>query len=229
MTKWLSRLSYKYGRYYISNLILYIIIGQTAVFAFNFLFPTEQGGIVQFLTFDRARIFSGEVWRVVSFILVPPNNNPILMVFFMILYYNIGRSLEQTWGGFYFNVYYFLGVILAIAGGFIAGYADITFLNMSLFIAFAAIFPNYTLLLFFILPVKIKYLAIIDLIGLAILFIISDLSIKLSIALSLVNIVIFFWNDFYPKIRDKWKYRKVRSNWKKYNRIESTGFNGNLS
>jgi hypothetical protein len=224
LLKWLHRLSYKYGRYYISNLILYIIIGQVAVFAASYLFPSTQGNIADFLTFDRSLIFAGQVWRVISFILIPPISNPIFMLFFMLLYYQIGRSLEQTWGGFYFNVYYFLGVILAIAGGFISGYADITYLNMSLFLAFAILFPDFTLMLFFFIPVKIKYLAIVDLIVLGILFILSDIPTKLSIALSFVNIAIFFWNDFYPKIRDKWKYRKIRSNWKNNYRIESPRF-----
>ncbi|MDR0943769.1 MAG: hypothetical protein LBM41_04465 [Ruminococcus sp.] len=221
MLKLLHRLSYKYGRYYIPNLMLYIIIGQIAIFAADYIFQNQYGSISQYLTFDRSLILAGQVWRVVSFIIVPPVINPIVMVFFMSLYYMIGKALEDTWGGFCFNVYYFMGVIFAIISGFIAGYTDITALNLTLFLAFAILYPKYPIYILFLIPVKIKYIAIADLVILAIMFIFADFSGKLTIGLSLVNLIVFFWNDFYPKIRDNIKYRKVRQNWNRYNPIES--------
>jgi hypothetical protein len=215
LLKWLHRLNYKYGRHYITNLILYIIIAQAAVYVFDYLFATKDLVISDYLYFDRNLILAGQVWRAVTFVFVPPMVNPIFMLFFMQLYYMIGRSLELSWGGFYFNAYYFMGVILSMAGGFISGYADITYLNLSMFLAFAILFPNERLLILFFIPVKIKYIAIVDIIGLAFIFIISGWSGKLAILMSLLNLVLFFWDDFYPKIRDKWRYRKIRSQWKR--------------
>jgi hypothetical protein len=199
--------------------MLYIIIAQTAVYIFDYLFAQRGIVISSYLYFDRTLILSGQFWRIVSFIFVPPDTNPLFMFFFMYLYYMIGQALERTWGGFYFNVYYFLGVLLSIAGGFISGSADILMLNLTLFLAFAILFPNQQFLILFIIPVKVKYLAMIDAIGLGILLIILPFAGKIAIAVSLLNLVIFFWDDFYPKIRDRWRFRKIRSSWKNNNRI----------
>jgi hypothetical protein len=195
--------------------MLYIVIAQTAVYISDYFFSGRGFAVSEYLYFDRSLIFSGQIWRILTFVFIPPQINPIFMFFFMYLYYMIGQALERTWGGFYFNVYYFLGVVLSIAGGFITGYADITYLNLSLFLAFAILFPNERFLILFIIPIKVKYLAIVDVIFLAIAFVFSGWSGKAAIIVSLLNLVLFFWDDFYPKIRDKWRYRKIRYKWKK--------------
>jgi hypothetical protein len=199
--------------------MLYIIIAQTAVYISNYFFASRGFTVSDYLYFDRSLILAGQIWRIVTFIFIPPQTNAIFMFFFMYLYYMIGQALERTWGGFYFNAYYFLGVILSIAGGFITGFSNITYLNLSLFLAFAILFPNQQFLIFFIIPVKVKYLAIIDVVFLAIAFVFTDWSGKAAILVSLLNLVIFFWDEFFPKLRDRWRFRKIRSSWKNNNRI----------
>lgn len=209
----LNKLNRKFGRYYISNLMLYIVIGTGIVFAFWYLLPTTP--LLQYLTFDRSAILRGQVWRLISFIFIPENGNPISMLFWLYLYWLIGSSLEDQWGGFNFNVYYFSGVIFAIIGGFITGFATVHYLNLSLFLAIAVINPNMQLLLFFFIPVKMKWLAWVDAAFLIYSFIFGTFGMKIVILLSMLNFILFFGGDFFRFIRDKIRYRKVRKNFKK--------------
>jgi hypothetical protein len=194
--------------------MLYVIIAQAAVYIFDFLFYDRGMNIYGLLAFNRDLILSGQIWRVITFVFLPDVTNPIIMFFFMYLYYMIGQALEREWGGFYFNAFYFLGVIFSIIGGFITGFASIEYINLSLFLAFAALFPNMKFLLFFIIPIKVKYLAIVDLVLLGLSLLMGTWAVRVAVLISLLNVVIFFWDDFYPKIKNKWRFRKIRSQWK---------------
>jgi hypothetical protein len=195
--------------------MLYLIIAQVAVFAFDYLFAFRGINLSQWLFFDRSLILQGQVWRVISFVAVPDQTNPIFMLLFMFVYYSLAKAIEQSWGGFFFNLFYLFGVIGSIIGGFITGYASIVYINLSIFLAYAALFPHAVFLLFFIIPVKAKWLAIIDLVFLGILLLIGDIPTKVSILFSMANIILFFWNDYFPQIRDKFRYRKIRETYKR--------------
>ncbi len=231
----LNKLERKFGRFSIENLMLYIVIGTGIVFGFYFLFPDIP--LIQYLTFDRDAIFRGQVWRLISFIFIPESSSPISMIFWLLLYYMIGSNLENYWGSFRFNVFYFSGVLFAIIAGLITGYATVHYLNLTLFLAMAVLSPNTQLLLFYIIPVKMKWLAWVDAALLIYSFIpvpaiITAIQAKLSfgnamkylwlfndvrvlILLSVLNFLLFFGGDFIRKIRDRFKYRNVRRNFKK--------------
>ena len=209
----LNKMERKFGRYYISNLMLYIVIGTGIIFAFQYLFPTLP--LWAFLSFNRNAILHGQIWRIVSFVFIPESSNPISMVFWLYLYWFIGSNLESYWGGWRFNVYYFTGALLAAIGGFITGYATNYYLNLSLFLAMAILCPNHQLLLFFFIPVKMKWLALIYAAMIIHAFWFIGWGGRLAIILSLLNVALFFGGDFFRKIRDKFKYHKVRSNFKK--------------
>lgn len=213
----LNKLERKFGRCYISNLMLYIVIGTGIVFAFWFLAPDIP--LLSFLSFDRSAIMRGQIWRVLSFIFIPESGSPISMVFWLYLYWLIGSSLEDYWGGFRFNVYYFCGALFAVIGGFITGYATVHYLNLTLFLAIAVINPNMQLLLFFFLPVKMKWLAWVDAAFLIYNFIFTPfMGHRIIILMSVLNFLIFFGGDFFRFIRDKIKYRKIRRSFKNRNR-----------
>jgi hypothetical protein len=212
---WLHKLKYKFGKYYISNLILFIIIGQIAVFAFDYLFAGRLMSLSLALYFDRALILQGQVWRVISFIFVPLQTSPLFMLIYLYFIYFIGREVEREWGGFFFNLFYLFGVLGTIIGGFITGFATIEYINLSIFLVYAAMFPDVRFMLFFIIPVKAKYLAIVDLILLGFSFILGGWSDKLTILISLINVAIFFWGDYSSKIRDHFRYRKIRQNFRR--------------
>ena len=202
--------------------MLYIVIGTGIVFAAIFLFPEIGTLLYSLLFFDRTAILHGQIWRIVSFVFLPESLNPISMLFWLYLYWMLGSSLESYWGGFRFNVYYFSGVIFAIIAGFITGYVTNQYLNLSLFLAIAILNPNMQLLLFFFIPVKMKWLGWLYAALLLYNFIFNGWNTRIVIVISLLNIALFFGGDFYRKIRDRFRYRKVRKNFK--NNIKMTTY-----
>lgn len=215
--KWIYKLEYKYGRRAIENLMYYIVGGMAVVFIMEILLVSTGriSSLSGLLSFDRDLILQGQVWRIISFIFLPPNSSTLFMVFALYLYYMIGTSLEHTWGSFRFNVYYFMGVICTIICGFITGHTTNVYLNMSLFFAFAVLFPDYKLMLFFVLPIKIKYLALLD----AVFFVISLITVpwayKIALLVAIGNFFLFFWEDFINKLKITITHIKSKRNFNK--------------
>ncbi|MCI9215540.1 hypothetical protein AALA78_08000 [Lachnospiraceae bacterium 42-17] len=163
---WLDKLERKFGRYAIPNLMYYIIILYGAGFVLNMV---NSSFYYQYLALDIGEVLHGQIWRLLTFIIQPPSDSLIFIVFAMYLYYMIGIQLERAWGTFRFNVYFFSGMFFHIFAAFIIYFAmglslpmSSWYLNMSLFFAFAALYPDMEFLVFFILPVKVKWLALLD-------------------------------------------------------------------
>ena len=216
MRKWLYRMQYKYSRYGIENLMMYVTVTMLAVFLAESLLQIPAS---IYLSFDRSLIFKGQVWRLLSFIFEPPNSTPLFMLFALYMYYFFGGSLENEWGTFSFNIYYALGVIGAIIGGLITGYTGNAYLNLSLMLAFAQLFPDMELRLFFLIPVKIKYIGYATWIIYAIALLSSLINLDwpeaLAIIMALVNFFIFFGNDFIRRLRDWRRYSGRRRQFKR--------------
>lgn len=163
---WIQKLERRFGRYAIHNLMYYIILLYGAGFVLSLVKPELY---YNYLSLDAGAVLEGQVWRVVTFLIQPPSSSPVFMIFALYLYYMIGQNLEAAWGAFRFNLYFFTGVlfhiIAAFAAYFITGVSfpiGTSYLNLSLFFAFAALYSDVEFLLFFVIPVKVKYLAIID-------------------------------------------------------------------
>lgn len=160
--RWLEKMERRFGRYAIPNLMYYIIILYALGFVVEVAFP---GLYAQYLALNAAAIMRGEIWRIFTFIIQPPTGSLLFIFFSLYLYYMIGKMLEYQWGAFKFNMYFFSGLILhvlvCIAIYLVTGNNlsyETMYLNMSLFFAFAALFPDVQFLLFFIIPIKCKYL-----------------------------------------------------------------------
>ena len=163
---WISRLERKFGRYAIPNLMYFIIILYGIGFVLDYINPYFY---IQYLSLNAAEILHGQIWRIVTFLIQPPSNNLIFLIIALYFYYMIGRTLEQTWGSFRFNLYFFTGVLFHVIAALliylVTGQVYMlgtSYLNLSLFFAFAAVYPDMEFLLFYILPVKAKWLAWID-------------------------------------------------------------------
>lgn len=163
---WLSKLERRFGKYAIPNLMYYIIIMYAGGFILQLINPSFY---YQYLSLDASAILHGQIWRIITFMIQPPSTSVIFIIFALYLYYMIGTQLERAWGAFRFNVYFFAGilfhVLVAILVYLITGISlpiDTWYLNMSLFFAFAALYPNVQFLLFFVIPVKVKWLALLD-------------------------------------------------------------------
>ena len=212
MNRFLDRISYKFRRICIPNLMLYIVIAMAGVFVVELFVPTMPLSL--YMYFSRDLIFAGQWWRVITWIFIPTTTNIIWIIFSLYFYYLIGSGLEQSWGSFKFNLYYLIGIIATIIGGFIIGNTDNTFLNLSLFFAFAVLYPDFQIMLFFFIPIKIKWLALVDLV----IFIVSAITLpveyKVAIVASMLNFILFFYEDFGKFIKNQIYYFKHRKKYK---------------
>lgn len=215
MQQWLDRFCYKHPRLGIPGLMRYIVIGNVLVYLLD-LFSIGGGAIGSGLfSFNTSAILSGQIWRLVTFIFVPYSSQGIF--FFAItlyFYYFIGTALEREWGSNKFTVFYFFGVLLNILIGFLVGGASMYYVNMSMFFAFATLYPDLQFLLFFIIPVKAKWLAWIDGAYFAIAVIQYLLAGRFLLALvpivAILNYLLFFASD----IGNLFSGMKRRAQWK---------------
>lgn len=147
----------------IPGLMRYIVIGNVLVYLLDMFSKSGYAMGTGLLGFSASAILQGQVWRLVTFIFVPASSHNIF--FFLVtlyFYYFIGNALENEWGANKFTIFYLFGVILNIAVGFLVGTASMFYVNMSMFFAFATLFPNLQVLFFFIIPMKVKWLAWFD-------------------------------------------------------------------
>ncbi len=203
----LDKLEKKFGRYAVPNLIVYLLIGY--VIGYLLQFGQKYTGVqyLSYLTLEPYYIFKGQVWRLISWIIIPPDTSFIWAIIMFMLYYQLGSSLENTWGSFRFNVYIFGGMLFTIIGAFITyaiygptvpigQFISTYYINLSIFLAFSTCFPDMQVLLYFIIPVKMKWMSIFYLIivGYSIVnyLMAGYLFAAMPIIASLLNWLIFF-------------------------------------
>lgn len=219
----MSKFEKKFGKYAIKNLSLCLII----CYAFGYIISLINPAFLSFLTLDPYLIiFHGQIWRLFSWILIPPTQLSIWVLITLYFYYSIGSTLERTWGSYRYNVYIFSGMLYTVIGSFLlmgvlfliymgqykdtdsamaflqfaSGSASFMFstyyINMSIFLAFAATFPDVQVLLMFIIPIKVKWLGLVYGLMLGINVVSSLIGGNLYnvfvIGASLLNFVIFF-------------------------------------
>jgi len=204
------KLGHNFG---ISNLMIYVSATMLAIYALDFAGVT---GLWWRMMFWRPLVMAGEVWRIVTFIVLPRfGENPLFALLYMYMIYFIGSGLEYAWGKALLNIYFFFGVIGAIAAGFISGIGDNGALFLSMLLAYCYINPEATFLIFFILPVKAKYIAIFNWAIFAVLFIFGNFSSRLSIIFSLINFFFFFGPDIWKRIQRNYNSSRRRRRYKK--------------
>ena len=200
MKNWLDKMERRFGRYAIRNLTMYLLAGYAIGYLLSFTMPQ----LLTYFTLEPALILQGQVWRLLSWVIIPPNDNIIFVIFMMLLYYSLGNTLESYWGAFRYNVYIFSGILFTVIGAFIVngliggirGFGSLYstyYINMSIFLACASIMPDYQLLLYGIIPIKMKWLAVLDVVLLAVDAVQGGLIIRIVIIASLLNFIIFFF------------------------------------
>jgi membrane associated rhomboid family serine protease len=195
----LDKLERTLGRFAVSNLSLYLVIGQVAfVFATMFQLVDPER-----LTYAANDFRVGEWWRVITFMFVVPVPPPtslfgyVFLAFGWYLFYLMGNALEEHWGAFRFNLFLFTSYALTVAFSFAVPRYEMTnaFILGSVFIAFAYLNPDFELTLFFILPVKIKWLALVAIALGAYRFVVGGMSIKLQTLAAVITFFLFFGRD----------------------------------
>lgn len=199
-----DRFARGHPRFGIPNLMKFIVAGNVLAFL---LLRLSSSAAVSFLAFSPYHVLHGEIWRLVTFVFMPANaNNPFLLILSLYFYYWIGGLLEREWGVPKFNLYYLAGMLLSILTGFIVYFTggsgvvwSAAYVNMSMFFAFAALYPDMQVLLFFVIPVKVKWLAWLDGALFAVEILRSALQLNLIGALlplvAMLNFFVFFWTE----------------------------------
>lgn len=204
ISRWLDRFCYDHPNFGIPELMKYIAVGNVIVFVLDIV---TRGYATMMLMFSPSAVLHGQIWRLFSFILIPLNrfnpSRPFTLLWFVMstfFYYWLGTSLERQWGTTRFNVFYFLGVVLNLILGFVLNVGvSMYYVNMSLFFSFATLYPDMQVLLYGILPLKVKWLAWFD-VALFGYDIVSNLlsgawAWALLPVVAILNYLIFFWED----------------------------------
>ena len=218
----------KFGKYAIRNLSFVLVMCYAVGYVLQL--ADRSGLLLSYLTLNPYAILHGQVWRLVTWILIPPSSGGLFLTLIMLYFYcSIGTSLERTWGTYRYNVYLFQGMLFTIAGSFLLmGYCYLFkptifltslsgtvltidtpaqyfmvismmfstyYINMSIFLAYAATFPDAQVLLMFIIPIRVKWLGIIYAVMLVFQFLGTDVFGKFAIGASLLNFVVFFFTS----------------------------------
>ena len=210
---WLDRLERKLRRFGIPNLMTYIVGGMALVFVADLLLPVN---LYALLSLNMPLVMQGEVWRLITFIFLPPSTSIIWIIFSLYFYWMLGSGLESQWGAFRFTLFYLVGILGSIAAAAISGgYVQNTYLNLSLFLAFAALYPNHQIMLFMFIPVKMKYLAILDLVLYGWMFVTGTWGTRWAILFALANVILFVGGSFVRYIKQDSQYWKTRYHFRK--------------
>ncbi len=193
----------------IPHLTLMLIIGQAVIYLATL--PQTMAGelapLLQNIALVPAKVLDGEVWRLFTFLLDPPRTNILFAFFFWYLFYLMGTALEETWGTFRYNLFLLVGFVASVAAAFllpsireqpVSNY----FLYGSVFLAFARFFPDFVINLFLILPIKIKWLALMAWIVYALTFVSGTNAERVLVLAAVANYVLFFWRDHYRQFKD---------------------------
>ncbi len=195
----LDKLERKFRRYAVPNVTLYLILGQVLFF----VFVLSGRFILERVVLIPDRVLAGEWWRLITFLFVPPMTNPIFAFFAWYLFYLMGNALEGHWGAFRYNVYLLVGYLVTVGVTFLFPFSIATniFIAGSVFLAFAFLYPDFQLYIFFIIPVKIKWLALLTWIGYAYQVIVGSWSTRLLVLASISNFLLFFGKDIYWRMK----------------------------
>lgn len=172
----LYKLQRKFGKYAIRGLTKYIIAAYIVGYILDIIGSSSGNALIYYLTLHPGLIMTGQVWRLFTWLLTPPSALGVFTIIMLFVYYQLGVVLERVWGDFFYNLFIFFGLFCTVIGAFLIYYLgnpfviDATggaifstyYVSLSIFLGFAMTFPEQQMLLFFIIPLKIKYLAVFD-------------------------------------------------------------------
>lgn len=203
---WIDKLERKFGRFGVENLTMYVIICYVVGYFLAYFNPS----LLSMLSLEPALILRGQIWRIITWVIYPPSMSNVLwfVIAIVFFYYPIGTSLERTWGSFRYTLYIFSGILFSVIGAFILYFItgaygigslfNTYYISLSVFLAYALSYPDMQILLWFVIPIKMKWMAIVY--GVMVLYdMITYLRMGLwvyvvPIIASLLNFVLFFFS-----------------------------------
>lgn len=208
----LTKLERKYGKFAIPNLTVILIVG----FVVGYIIEIVQPDALYLINLNPAKIMQGQIYRLLTWVIMPPGGASLLIIITLMFYYSVGRSLENAWGDFRYTLYILSGIlftdigvvgtylVMRLAGqgqvaAFFAEYSGTStyYLCMSMFLAYAFMFPDMQVLLYFIIPIKVKWLGYLD-IAYLILSVLSygmmgDYAGMVTVIMSVLNFILFYF------------------------------------
>lgn len=195
----LDRFERRFRRYGVPNVTLFLIFCQVL----TYIAAQTNPKVLEMVALVPASVIqNGEVWRLFTFLATPPMDHPLLAFFFWYFFYFSGTALEAHWGALRYNLYLLIGW-LAAAVSFLTPQLPVlpAFLETSVFLAFAFLFPDFVIYLFFLIPVKIKWAALLTWIGYFFLVLSGPWSIRFLVAASVLNYFVFFGSTIAQRMR----------------------------
>ena len=200
-----DRFCYKHPNFGIPHLMRYLTIANVVFW----ILGTANSVLLSYLRFDAGLIMQGQIWRLITFMVYPPSMGLLAFLVFY-FYYWMGTALEQVWGTAQFNIYLLIGWALTVIYGFLVYFIgglrisiDAQYLYLSMFFSYAALFPDQTVLLFFFIPIKMKYMAIIDAVYFLAAVITNPFPVNLLPVVAVLNFFIFFSGTLLQRIPKK--------------------------
>ncbi|MBE7540401.1 MAG: hypothetical protein HS122_18585 [Opitutaceae bacterium] len=196
---WFSRLEKRLAPYAIPHLTLFLVAGQAFVYLTTMLGLLDEGRLVLYPVL----VLRGEWWRIFTFVGYPPGGHWLFVALALYFLYFTGNALEQAWGALRYNLFLLVGFLLTVAAAFVTPYvaASNLFVGGVIFLAFAHMYPNFTMYVFFVLPVQIKWLAVVAWIGYIWEFVVGGPSQRLAITAALLNFFLFIGRDLWLSLR----------------------------
>ena len=203
---WIDKLERKYGLFGIQNLTMYVIICYVVGYVLVYINPS----LLSMMSLEPVLILHGQIWRIITWVIYPPSTTSFLWFILAIVffYYPIGTSLERTWGKFRYTLYIFSGILFSVIGAFILYFItgaygigslfNTYYISLSVFLAYALSYPDMNIYLWFVIPIKMKWMAVVY--G---AFIIYDMGtyvrsgqwyMVVPIVASLLNFALFFFS-----------------------------------
>lgn len=188
----------------IANLMLYLTVGSAIVYFFTLV--TENTLLYETLCFNYYAILQGQVWRLITFPLTYMPSDPFSMLISLYCYYSIGRAVEASWGTLRFNLYYLTGMILLDIYGMVFGsIVTAGFLNLSMILAYATLYPETRFLMYFVLPIKAWVMALFYLIIMVYELLKYPYPLNLASTVALLNYFLFFGKDVVNLLPESWR------------------------
>lgn len=214
--KLLNRLETRVGRYRgIRNLTTIIVSAMAITYVADYILGSAMGFYLSgYLSFSRAAILRGQIWRIFTFVLTPPDGGIISAVLQLGFLYFTGNLLQSHWGTLRFNLFYLCGMVGSVIAGFITGFATSYYVNLSVLLAVAILYPQMQVNLYGILPIRMKWMALIDLVMLLPGLIRGPWAVRIAILVSLMNVALFFLGSLMHQFKEAKRRYEWKKNWR---------------
>ena len=204
-----NRFCYRHRDKGIPNLMLFVCLGIAAVYLINQMDPSRT--LYYWLSFDRSLILRGQVWRLFSYIFLDTGGTVFWTAIMLIFYYTLGQGIENVWGTLRLNLFYFTGILIMDVYCLIfGGNASAYYLHLSLFLAYATLFPDAQFMILFVIPVKSWVLALIDLV-MILLGVINFFPYNFFPLIALANYFLAFGKDCRNLLPPSWRLNARRA------------------